>query len=343
MYDMDEDLMMLEMALIEEECFPISQYTVYESKEPLQRRLWSSIQEFLQKMRNLIKSSIERVQKAVEKRVREKELKKSLKKIRAEISSQKGKTVEFYDVWKYQDVMDRAIKDLDAQIHRFLVKYNHLGSGLTQTTIFVDRIQKTITKYDVQLKKLQTEKITVPVEKVISWIDQQILSGRIKLFDFGTTYLKKLEEYEKIAAEFDEKATRYAEKTGMVKKPTGLTDVIKNTTIFVKRNIDWIGPAVVAVSLHFAAALFKTVAANNEYDELTNRYPSRGNAESTNRFSDEQLENIALANVKDGSVLAKGNKKYVAAKRLSNLGTVASIGISGENMKKAMDSKRNSV
>lgn len=336
----------MKIDIITEACFPISEYTLYESSEPLQIKLWTAIQKFLKRMQELIQDSIMVARRKLKQQLTDKKTVDSLKRLRNELNANKTlgkKNTEFYDVWKYQKVMEKSTKELDGIVRRFLMKYEQVGAGLTSTNHFVHKVNSTIDKYESELKMIRSKKIQVPIQKVLDWIDYQMLKGNGHVFDFADEYLKKLDEYQKTVRTFESKADAYADKTGMVRKPTDITEVIKNISIYVKRNIDWIGPGVLAVALHLFSAGISAHAANKEFDSLNAKHPSRGSAEDTNRYNIEQLRAAATDNVEKGIIGAKGNKKNVVAKRVAQAGEVAAGAAAGKNVQKAMKDGRNSV
>src|SRR5699024_9737684 len=109
--------------------------------------------------------------------------------------------------------------------------------------------ERIIKEADEKLGKLRGKKIEVPTQKVLAWIDKQIKQGNQELFDFADNYLKKVEECKKEIKVLDERAEIYADKTGMIRRPEGFKQVFHNSTRFVVRNIDWIGSAILMVTL----------------------------------------------------------------------------------------------
>lgn len=328
--EFDESTFQTRLDIIDWESFPISSYLICEAEEntnPLYKKIWESILSFLKKMKQTIRDAIDIVSKKVRRTLESKQTKDNLASLRTELRRMEksgAKNIEFYDVWRYQEVMDRSIKELDRMTEMYLKKYNVIGAGITETNLFTKQVTKTIEKYELQLRGIREKKIMVPIKTVLGWIEIQMHKGNKNIFSFAENYVNQLDNYEKIVKEYEAKADAYAEKTGMVRKPSGFTDTLKNLSIYVKRNSDWLGAMVVAAVATVGKYLADAVATNNETNAMEDREPSRGDSMMPN-LNPEGRKSIVKNSVENGTVFDKKSKKYIRGKRALTAVQAASV------------------
>lgn len=344
--EFEESTFATRLDIIDWECFPISSYMICESEEnpdKLYKKVWDALLEFIKKIKNTIQDAITSGVKKAKRIFESKETKDKLVKLKKEIQNAEAKgirTVDFYDVWRYQSVMERSVKELDFLTSAYLKKYNFIGAGLTETNHFTKKVKDTIDKYESELKKIKEKKIKVSSKKVLEWIDSQTRKGNTNIFSFAEDYVHQLDKYEKMVREYERRADDYAKKTGMVRKPEGFTDTMKNISVYVKRNMDWIGFALASAGLHFVKSAANVVATNAEYNSMNDKDAFRGDSMIR---GDKKMKDIAANNVKDGTYHDKANKKFITATRVTNAGQVISGAKVGENLLNSVANRRNSV
>ena len=336
----DEQFVM-EFELMSEMAFPLESYPICESGSNLRETIWSAVLNFLKKIQETMKKALQACKEKMKRGREDKKSKETIHKLRKLIQKEKnaGKVkVQFYNVWDYQKIVDKAVKELDHTINSFLRKYETLGAGLRKTDHFIDKVNRIIEKYDKQLEEIRVTKKEYPVNDILDWMDKEVLSGNDRVFSFLDAYMDKLNEYQKIVKDFDEKASRYAQETGMVRRPTELTEGLKNMSVFVKRNMDWIGPFMQTAGFIALRGVFKSYALEAETDAIT------GGKDLGDSLQGAVVSGkIAAENLANKAVRSKKAKGFAVAAGLSDVGSMATSIRMTENLYKATSSGRNSV
>ena len=237
-----------QLHIISMQAFPFEEYVLCESSTP-GASIWKALRTYLDKLITMVKGAVQKVQSKIRKRVQTKHVDKQLKTLRKQVANMKTSTMKFYNVWEYEKIVKSTMGKLNRSLGFYMRRLNMVGAGLRATDKEIDRIERIIKEADEKLGKLRGKKIEVPTQKVLAWIDKQIKQGNQELFDFADDYLKKVEECKKQIKELDERAAAYADKTGMIRRPEGFKQVFHNSTRFVVRNVDWIGSAILMVTL----------------------------------------------------------------------------------------------
>lgn len=336
----DEQFVM-EFELMSELAFPLESYPICESGNSLRETIWSAVLNFLKKIQETMKKAVQACKEKMKRGREDKKSKETLYKLRKLIQKEKnaGKVkVEFYNVWDYQKIVDKAVKELDHVIMGFIRKYETLGAGLRKTDHFIDKVNRIIEKYDKQLEEIRVTKKEYPVNDVLDWMDKEVLNGNDRVFSFLDAYMDKLNDYQGIIRDFDHKASRYAEETGMVRRPTELTESLKNMSVFVKRNMDWIGPFMQTAGFIALRGVFKSYAHEAETNAIT------GGKDYGDSLQGPAVSGkIAAEHLANKTVRSKKAKGLAVAAGLSDVGAITSTARMTENLYKATSTGRNSV
>lgn len=336
-----DDVFVMEFELLMEEAFPLESYPVYETGKGMRETIWSAVLNFLKKIKETMKKALQACKDKMRRKEEDKKSRETIHKMRKLIQKQKnaGKLkVEFYNVWDYQKIVDKSIKELDQVVNRFLRQYENVGSGLTKTNHFIDRVNGIIAKYDKQLGQIRQTKKEYPVDDVLNWMDKEVLSGNDRIFSFLDVYMKKLDEYQKVILEFDEKANAYADAHGMVRRPTELTEALKNISIYVKRNMDWIGPSMKTAGFIALRGAFKYLSVEAETDAIT------GGVDVGDSLQGYAVSRkIAAQNISQRKATSKAAKRFGIAAGASDIGAIRNTGKTSIGVYNAAKERRNSV
>lgn len=295
-----EDIFRSELAILEERCFPY-QEIYFESASS-----GSGLKKFIQGIKDLLLKAIDSVMMKVSKTYKEEKTKESLTKLRAYCLNQKvkgAKTIRCYDVIAYQKVLKDSVNHLDKVVNKYLKGYQSSGKGLRATDKMVDDVNKTIKENDKKLAEIKSKKVEMDLQKMLDWVNGQVRKGNKQLFDFAYEYLDKLDQYAKIAADFDEKAEDYAKKNGMVRRPKGVTQSLTNASSYIRRNIDWIG----AFGIAFASICTKHMAELASEDKNLENISSAEDEDWGDRGSGSAVKN-PQANLKKAKLMTKENR-----------------------------------
>ena len=328
-----------QLEIIEEQAFPISSYAIYEAGDG-ERKIWDSIKEFLRKMRTLIETQIKNVQKKFHERISSKKVKKDLETIKKMIQLSDGKEimVDFYDVWEYEVILQKTVKELSALTKAYMTKYRLVGNGLTLTNAYTNRCKKLIEKSEKKLSEIKEKKIKVDAKKLLEWVESQEKKGRSEVFAFAEDYLKEIKEIEKTVEEMDKKAEKYASETGMVAKPTGILDNLKNASIFVKRNIDWIGMIGIIYVTSTAQKYATELGIQKEELKKNTMEPDRGSGSMLH--NSERTREYATRKFNEGRTK---NKTELVASRVLGNAKMTGFGVAANNFIQSVRHRKNSV
>lgn len=295
-----EDIFRSELAILEERCFPYQEIYFESASEG------SGIKKFIQGIKDLLLKAIDTVMKKVSKTYQEEKTKESLLALRNYCLNQKvkgAKTIKCYDIFEYQKVLKDSVNHLDKVVFKYLKGYQSSGKGLRATDKMVDEVNKTIKESDEKLSKIKSEKVEMDIQKMLNWINSQVRKGNKELFDFAYIYLNKLDQYAKIAADFDKKAEEYAQKNGMVRRPKGVTQSLTNVSSYIRRNIDWIG----AFSVMFASSCVHHMADLASEDKNLEKVSSAEDDDWGDRGPGSAIKN-PQANLKKAKLMTKENR-----------------------------------
>ena len=334
-----EDIFRSELSILEERCFPYQEIYLEAGDD----KTASGLRKFIQGIKNLLMKTMDMISEKVHKAFQTEKSKQSLAALRSACLDKKykgAKTIKCYDVMEYQKVLKETVTHLDKVISKYLKGYQASGKGLHTTDKMVDEVNKTIKESDEKLKKIKSEKVDMDIQDLLNWIDRQARKGNKDLFDFAYDYMRQLDEYAKIAAEFDKKADEYAEKNKMVRRPKGVTQTLTNVSSYVKRNIDWIGSFAIASACMMVHRIGDEASVEKNFDHLQNDddWGERGNS---------SVLKGPQANKKRAHLMTKENRgerhRHDIAKMGEIGGSVAGYGFGMRNFLKAKGERRNSV
>ena len=328
-----------ELDLLELRSFPLSTYMM-ENKTTGEKSIFKALLKFLEGLKKMIREAIEKVRKKLEKKVYDGSISAQLvlaKKVLAKYDE--TVTVDFVDVWEYEKVLKKSVRDLHILTKAFMAKYKSLGAGLTLTNAYTKKSNAILDKTQKKLLEITSTKKPVKVTKLIEWLEKQD-KNNTNLFDFAEEYLTELEEIEKTVREMEEKAAQYAKETGMVAKPTALTDQLKNASVFVKRNMDWIGSAMVYLSSKIIR-ISLDISAQNEMRRAKDLETGGDRGPGSAIWSDEELDRTVALKYAEGRT--DNTKNRLRASRALRSSEMMGAGAATSNFARSVLSRRNSV
>ena len=330
-----------QLEVLEWEVFPLSTYEIYESGNG-GRTIWASVREFLKKLRTMIREQIQKVREKIHKKMVEKKVKNDLENVKKLLRHPvvRGKDVKlaFYDVWKYEAILRQTVKELTVLTKAYVAKYGIVGNGLTVTNAYTNRCRKLIEKTEKRLRPLKEKKISVDALKVLDWIEQQEKKDNTEVFAFAEEYLDQIKEIEQTVAEMERKADQYAADTGMVRKPKDLLDTMKNASIFVKRNLDWIGAATIYAVARFGQLVTSDLGVKIEVQKKETEEPNRGSGSML--YNADRIKEYGTKKFREGRTT---NKAGVVSDRALNTIQSMALGSTVTSLGKSIKSRRNSV
>lgn len=337
-----EDVFSCELEILEERCFPYQDLYLLESENS--PSLSSALKAFFKGIKEMISKAIGMMTGKITKTVKSKEAGEALAALKAQCHSARAQgkqTIKCYDVMKYQKELKETMDKLDKVTKAYLKKYDASGRSLKKTDKMIDEVNDLIEKSNKILGEIKSKKVDVPIESLLNWINKELRAGHVAVFDFAEDYLKRLDEYAKIAEEFDKKAEEFAKENGVIRRPKGITQSIRNTANYVKRNIDWIGAFSIAIVGCGLRRQFPRAAADAEY---THKATTGEFAGDDSLFgSSEALYQKAKLQHEAGIHKTKKGKHMAAGEVITTatIPTATMIGV--RNFTKAQSERRNSV
>lgn len=337
-----EDIFSCELEILEERCFPYQDLYLLESENS--PSLSSALKAFFKGIKEMISKAIGMMSGKITKTVKSKEAGEALAALKAQCHSARAQgkqSITCYDVVKYQKELKETMDKLDKVTKSYLKKYDKSGRNVKQTDKMIDEVNALIEKSNKVLNEIKSKKVEVPIESLLSWIDKELRAGHVAVFDFAEDYLKRLDEYAKLAEEFDKKAEDFAKENGVIRRPKGITQSIRNTANYVKRNIDWIGAFSIAIIGYGSLRQFGNASKKAEYEHIANTGGFTGddslfgNSEALYRKAELQHE-ANMHKTKKGKHMAAGEVVVSAAIPAASMAGI-------QNLSKAKAERRNSV
>lgn len=220
----------------------IKEYMVESEDGDKEGKMSNKIVEMLSRLIKRLRLALAQLKDKMKKKLSEEKYKMALKKIR---NSKGDKQVQFIDVWKYEKLFKSEVRELCRLCDSWQRSYEKFGASVEQANRFEKHYKDIIDTYEPEIEKIKNNKITVSSAKVRKWLLENTQrngdpAGMLLI------YIDRLEACEKSLKEVHTKKEDFIKKTGYNNGSASFTKFVTNSSIYVKRNADWL--SMLAVS-----------------------------------------------------------------------------------------------
>ena len=153
--------------------------TIYVTEKEAES-LGTKVKKFISDIIVLLKNLKANIQNTIETKTREKSFRNKLDALHKELKEKKEqgiRKVQVVDVWKYTDFYLYCVEDLKKYVKKFTkVKYTRTADIDADLATF----KKITDKYDEKLEKIASEKITIFVDRMLGFVEDEI-TGRSRV------------------------------------------------------------------------------------------------------------------------------------------------------------------
>ena len=213
-----------------------------ESSESRTSKVLDSIITFFKKIVSVLTEFMKKISSKLTTEGKKKSVADQFASVKKEIKTLKNsgvKTIDFYDVKEY----DKCIKKFSTKINSLISNWEAKISDKTSTAhnaeIFIKKSDELIKDSTSRLNSIRSKKKPYPIDTVVEWIDLQIHSKgetQITMKEF----IDQIERLIQYTNGVKKQLNEYSEKTGYIPMAKSIKDVMNNTTIFLKKNYDWV-------------------------------------------------------------------------------------------------------
>ena len=229
----------------------------------------------IQKTIELLKKYTTNIKNFIVRQVKEKMLAVKIAHIKKELHNLEAmgvRTTEFVDINKLEKLHEEAFKFIEGSLNRFMSMYHQGLTGAAVTEVFIATFNRGLDSYNTRIAKCISEKKPMKIKDVLDWIEDNI-SGRGKLIGTLDKYQQSLERAKREGESIRNACREYEETNGYVVSTANLNDMVKNITIFTKKNYDWIALFCLSATAGVAANVAKQAGKPHYFDRIYEDYP----------------------------------------------------------------------
>jgi len=302
------------------------EYMTESDKESVHKSICDKLVSMVSSLIKRIRDGINKMRSKISKKLNDASFKIKIAKIR---NCKVDKEVEFVDVWKFEHVFKKEVREICHLCEEWTKNYDKSGASVSKANKFENKYKYIVNKYEAELEKIKKTKIKVSSLKLKKWLLQNTQpngdpAGMLFI------YTQRLEKCEATLKEVSEKKKEFIANTGYDNGPASFTKFITNSSIYIKRNSDWLSMIALSSIAVFTSMMLehsdkKDIGKNYKPDHTEKEIQDRDKKVYQNTVYDDKDYHSKKKSAAKKARVAAGGLAVMSAYRKSKTSSKNSI------------------